>query len=300
MEMDIEKIAADALEVAPVYYKPTGNKAAVDLVRRCSSDDVQCKDSKYTNLKDLVNVADEAKTILSGDTITSIHRKLRLADTVNGFMVDSMQYNVVENNISHLVTNIKIDLCEIIYEYLAQYNTCDVPNSIISGLLFTTRDRNGSTITLLDRAMKFSTKEIINHIVYYPDACEIERKMLTNHLTSSIESFIKSALSNSVLGERYVGMMSGPVNTAHSRNYKDDTLYIESNAQKLRKTYNDIYKIITAYFSSDMYSELLEATVDNIIRMAKELSGASSMMSSLVSKFEDEEFNEWRGNDEEE
>ena len=91
MEKDIEMIAADALEMAPVYYKPTGNKAAVDLVRRCSSDTTPCKDPKYTNLKDIITVADEAKAILSGDTITSIHRKLRLADMVNGFIVNSMQ-----------------------------------------------------------------------------------------------------------------------------------------------------------------------------------------------------------------
>lgn len=299
MEMDIEKIAADALEVAPVYYKPTGNKAAVDLVRRCSSDDVQCKDSKYTNLKDLVNVADETKAVLSGNTITDINSKFRLAAAANNLMVNNMRYNVIENNISHLVANIKIDLCEIIYEYLAQYNTCDVPGSIIGGLLFTTIDRDGSTITLLDRTMRFLTGEIITHIVFYPDTCELERKMLTNNLTSNIESFIKSALSNCVLGERYAGMMYGPVNTAHSKNYRDDTLYIESNAQKLRKTYNDIYKIITAYFSSDMYSELLEATVDNIVRMAKELSSASNAVFDLESELH-EEFNKGEENNEKE
>ena len=299
MEMDIEKIAADALEMAPVYYKPTGNKAVVDLVYKCSSDDVQCKDSKYTNLKDLVNVADETKAVLSGNTITDINSKFRLADAANNLMVNNMRYNVIENNISHLVANIKIDLCEIIYEYLAQYNTCDVPGSIINGCLFNTRDRDGSTITLLDRTMRFLTGEIIAHIVFYPDTCELERKMLTNNLTSNIESFIKSALSNNVLGDRYVGMMSGPVTTAHSRNYKDDTLYVESNSQKLRKTYNDIYKIITAYFSSDMYSELLEATVDNIIKMAKDLSSASNAVFDLESKLH-EEFSKGEENNEKE
>lgn len=296
MEQNVEAIAAEALEKPPVYYKPTGNTAVVDLVKRSSSDNAPSTDPKYTNLGSLVGVADEARTLLN-NIITDINDKFRLADTVNNLMVNNMKYNVISNNLSHLVANVKIDLSEIIYEYLAQSGICEAPNSIINGTLFTIKDKNNEAVTMLDRAICYLNSEMVANIVFHPDAWELGRKILSNQITTDIESFIKKALSYNVLGERYSGMIISPVTVAHSRNYKDDTLYVESNSSQLRKVYNDIFKIVTAYFSSDMYSELLENTVDNIVEMAKELSRAAHAVFDIEDELREELDKEERNNE---